>query len=83
MVYFKIFIYGHAESSSLLRLFSHCSEQGLLPSCDAWASHLSGFSGCGAQALECAGFNSCGHGLGCSVACGIFPDEGLNQYLLL
>ena len=25
-----------------------------------------------------AGFSSCGHGLSCSAACGIFPDQGSN-----
>ena len=43
---------------------------------------------CGAQASHCGGFPCCGsrhagsvvvaHGLSCSGACGIFPDQGLN-----
>ena len=50
-----------------------------------------GFSSCGAQVSHCGGFSCCGawalgtqasvvvaHGLSCSVACGIFPDQGLN-----
>ena len=35
--------------------FSSCGEQGLLSSCDVWASHHSGFSCCRAQALELPG----------------------------
>ena len=40
--------------------FSSRWKQGLLSSCDAWASHHAGFSWCRAQPLGCAGFNSCG-----------------------
>ena len=42
-----LFIFGCARSSLLLRLFSTCSEWGLLFSCGAWASHFDGFSCCG------------------------------------
>ena len=80
---FIYFICGYAESSLLLELFCRCSARGYSLSSGVWASHCSGPSGCGAQALECAGFSSCGHTLGCSVACGVFPDRGLNQCLLL
>ena len=63
-------------------------EWGLLCSCDERASHCGGFFCCGAQALEGMGF-SCGtwllsaglivaHGLSCSRACGILPDQGSN-----
>ena len=41
------------------RLFSDCSEQGLLSSCGAQASHCSGFCCCRAQALWHTGFSSC------------------------
>ena len=60
-----LFTLGCVGSSLLHRLFSSCS---------AWASHCSGFSCCRAQALGCIGFSCCG----CSVACGIFPDQGSN-----
>ena len=43
--------------------FSSCSEQGLLSSCGAQASHCGGFSSCRAQALGCAAecwLSSCG-----------------------
>ena len=39
--------------------FSSCSEVGLLPRCDAWASHCSGFPCCTAWALGHVDFSSC------------------------
>ena len=39
-----LFMFGCAGSSLLCRRISHCSEQGLLSSCGAQASHCSGFS---------------------------------------
>ena len=42
-------------------LVSSCSEQGLLSSCGAQASHCRGFSCWGARALECSGFGSWQH----------------------
>ena len=59
-------------------------------SCIARASHCSGFSCYQAQAVRHAGWSSCFHGLqstgslvvahgfSCSMACGIFPDQGSN-----
>ena len=58
--------------------FSSCSEQGLLFSCGAWASHCGGFSHCRAQALQHAGVVVVMCGLSCTVACRLFPDQGLN-----
>ena len=60
--------------------FSSCSKRGLLSSFSVRASHCDGFSCCGSEALRCAGFSSCGQGFRCPVACGILPDQGLNQY---
>jgi len=40
--------------------FSSCSEVGLLPRCDAWASHCSGFPCCTAWAPGHVDFSSCG-----------------------
>ena len=40
-------------------VLSSCSEQGLLSSCSAWASHWGGFSCCWAQGLRRKGFSSC------------------------
>ena len=57
--------------------------------CTAWALGRAGFSSCStrAQWLRFPGPQSTGsivvtHGLSCSEACGIFPDQGLNPYLL-
>ena len=77
------FIFGCPGSLLLHGLFSNCHRQGLFSSGSERASHCSGFSRCRAQAL--------GHrrasvvvapGLNCSVACGIFPDQGSNPSLL-
>ena len=55
-------------------------------SCSEWASHYGGFFGCGAQTLDrqAAGVTALGSvavvpGLRCSVASGIFPDQGLKS----
>ena len=40
--------------------------------CGVWASH------CGAWALGARASVVVAHGFSCSVACGIFPDQGLN-----
>ena len=57
---FLSFFFGCARSSLLCRLSSSCGEQRLLPSCDAWVSHCSGFSCCRAWVQEHTGFSSCG-----------------------
>ena len=41
--------------------------------CRAQASHSAGLSHCGAQVSV-----AMAHGISCSSACGIFPDQGLN-----
>ena len=48
---FYLFIFGHAGSFLLCRLFSGCSERGLLSSRGTQASHGGGFSCWGAAAL--------------------------------
>ena len=57
-----LFTFGCARASSLCRAFSLVVMSGayLLPSCDAKASHCSGFSCCRAQPLGCLGFSNCG-----------------------
>ena len=86
-----LFVFNHAGSLLLCGHLSSCSERGwgLHSSCGAQASHCGGFSCCRAQALGQAGFSlqsidsiAVAHGLGCSSACGIFPDEGSNPPLL-
>ena len=80
-------IFGCAGSFLLRGLFYSCSEQGYssavhrfllvmasLVAEHEWALGSMGFGTCGSLALE--------HGVSCSVACGIFPDQGLNLCLL-
>ena len=54
----------------------HCCTQAFF-NCSKGTSHCSGFS-CRTQALEYLGSVVVAHGLSCSRACGIFPDEGSN-----
>ena len=70
----SIYLPNWAESL-LCGLFSSCREQGLRSSCGVWTSHCGSFSCCRAQALECMAAIVM-HGLTCSVACAIFPDQG-------
>ena len=68
-----------AGSSLLCAIFfSSCREHELLSSCCAQASHRSHFSCCGAQALGVWASVVVAWGLSCSVACGIFLDQGSN-----
>ena len=60
-----------------VQAFSSCGEQGLRSSCDMQAS-LVVASHCRAWALELMGSVTVAHGLSCSIACGIFLDQGLN-----
>ena len=48
----SLFILSCDGSSLLCRLFSNCSEQGLLSNCGVLTSRIDDFSWCGAQALE-------------------------------
>ena len=74
-------------------MFGCVAVHGLSLCCCARASHCGGFSCCKAQALGAwasvvvaCGLSGCGsqalvvvaHGLSCSAACGILPDQGLN-----
>ena len=79
-MYIILLIFGCAGSSLLHRLFSSCSEQGLLSSCGVRASHFDGFSCCRAQALG-TWASVVVHGLSYSIACEIFTDQGLNSCL--
>ena len=70
--------------------FSSCGKWWLLCSCGAWAPPFSGLSCCRAQGLGHAGSVAAArglwsagsvavvHGLSCSMAYGIFPDQGSN-----
>ena len=57
---------------SLVARVSHC---GGCSYCRAWGLGWGGFSSCSSQALEFR-FVFVARGLSCSVACGIFPDQG-------
>ena len=57
--------------------FSSHSERGLFSSCGAQASHCSG-SSCSAWALDMQASVSVAHGLICSTAREIVPDQGWN-----
>ena len=64
--------------------FSSCREQGILSSLGlpsssgAQASPCGGFSCCRLQALGTQASVAVAHGFSCSIACGTFPDQGLN-----
>ena len=89
----SLLVYDCARSSLLLRLFSSCSEWGLLSSCYVRASHCGkflllqstncravGLSSWGSQALE-HWLNSCGTWV--SLLWGtVFPDQQSNLCLL-
>ena len=62
--------------------FPSDSEWGVLSSRDVQASHCGGFSCCRARALASTHSVISVHGLSCSEARGIFPDQGLNPCLL-
>ena len=81
--FFLIFIYLFIYLLAALGLrccaqaFSSCGERGLLH-CGAQASHCGGPSCCRAWALGAQASVVVAHGLSCSTACGIVPDQGLN-----
>ena len=75
---FKIFIYLFLAVLGLrccTQAFSSCVRVTL--HCGAWASHCGGFS-CRAWALGALASVVVVHGLSCSAAGGIFPDQGSN-----
>ena len=70
----------HFSQELLLSVASFAADQGL------WGSQSSvfaapGLSSWGSQVLEYSSI-VVAHRLSCSVTCGIFPDQGLNLYLL-
>jgi len=60
---FILYIFGSAGFLLLPRLFSSCSNWGLISSCGAQASRGSGVSGCGAWALGEGVLVAVAHGL--------------------
>ena len=74
-----LFFFFGCLGSSLLRMgFLLLWQAGATLCCCAWPSHCSGFSCCGAWALGAQASVVVAHGLSCSMACGIFPDQGSN-----
>ena len=85
ILFLKIFIYlfiGFVGSSLLHTGFLWLWRAGATLRCGARASHCGGFACCRAQALGAQASEVVVHGLSCSAACGIFPDQGLNPCLL-
>ena len=94
ILFICLFIFGCTGSSLLRTGFLQLWRAAATLHCSVQASHCGGFSCCGARALAARasvvvarGLQSAGsvvveHGLSCSVACGIFPDQGLNPYPL-
>ena len=86
--YFKIFIHLFIYTFIYLflaalglhccaRAFSSCGERGLLFGA-VRGLLIAVASYCGARALGARASVVVAHGLSCSLACGIFPDQGLN-----
>ena len=61
----------------LVELDLHCCAMAF-SSYEDWGLLTAGASRCGAQALGLRALVAVVHGLGCSVACGIFLDQGSN-----
>ena len=74
--FFLNFIYFWLRWASVAArgLFSSCC----CLRCGAQASHCGGPSRSGARALGTWASAAVAHGLSCSTACGILPDQGLN-----
>ena len=87
---FIYFIFGCVGSALLHAGFLWLRRAGAALRCNARASQWGGFSCCGAQVpgmqasavvahgLQSAGSVVVAHRLSCSMACGIFPDQGSN-----
>ena len=70
---YLLFIFGGTGSLLLSWLFSSCGKQGLLSSCDAWASRCGGFSCC--RALGCSESVAVVHRVSCSVGSSQIRDQ--------
>ena len=80
--YFYLFIYRLCRVFVAAWAFPSCSERGLLFGYGARVSHHSGFSGCRGWAPGAWASVVVAHGLSCSTACRILPDQGSNPCLL-
>ena len=72
----------HWTSLGQARAFCVGGEQGLVSSCNVQNSHRNSFSCCGVRALGTPASVVWARGLSCSVARGIFLDQGSNPCLL-
>ena len=72
------FMAAVSRASSCRGQAPHCSG---LPRCGAWALGWMG-SAVAAPGLESPGSVTVAHGLSCSMACGIFLDQGSNPHFL-
>ena len=80
---FELNLFVCSRSSLLCELFSSCSEWEPLSSCGAQASRCGGFSCCGAPSSKGAWASIvAAHRFSCSLACGIFLNQGLIPCLL-
>ena len=76
--FFNLFLFGCIGSLLLCAGFLQLRRAGATLPCGAQASHCGGFSCCGAWALGMRASVVVAHRLSCSLACEIFPDQGLN-----
>ena len=80
----SFFFFSRCDGSSLLRVgFLYLWRAGATLCCGTRASHFGGFYSL-LQSTGCIAWASVtvAHGLSCSMACGIFPDQGSNPYPL-
>ena len=76
--FFNLFSFDCIGSSLLQTDFLWLRRAGAILRCGVWASHCGGFSCCGARAVGARASVVVAHGLSCSAACGIFPEQGSN-----
>ena len=72
----NVCMYGCVGSSFLYKGFLQLRQVGATLHRGARASHYRGLSCCRAQAPDAQAQLIVAHGPSCSVACGIFPDQG-------
>ena len=73
-----LFIFSCVGSSLLCAGFLQLRQAGATVCSGARVSHWGGFFCCGARALAAQASVVMAHGLSCSAACGILPDQGSN-----
>ena len=71
--FFNLFIFGCSGSLLLCTGFLYSWQAGATLHCQERASHYRQFLSW-SRGSRLTGFSICGHGLSCSIACGIFPE---------